>query len=172
MKISMSLNTASIDEAIRQLEEYKINLERKAKELCQRLASAGYTIAEMQFGSAIYDGHNDVSVELIDEQNKLVIRASGQTVLFIEFGTGVTYYTYHPKRAELGIGNVGTYGHGLGKLTGGWRYRGELGTNGVPDEKHPGYIHTYGNPANMPMYNASKDIRSEVLNIAREVFKT
>ena len=172
MKIRVSLNPESIDKAIRQLQDYANSLDRKVAELKQRLGSEGYLIAETEFGSAIYDGHNDVSVELLDEDNKLVIRASGETVMFIEFGTGVTFQTYHPKRDEIGIGDVGTYGHGLGKLTGGWRYKGEPGTYGEEDPKHPGYIHTYGNPANMPMYNASKDMRERVLQIAQEVFKT
>jgi len=172
VKISMTLNPESIDKAIKQLEDYRDSLQSKARELCERLASAGYLIAETGFVSAIYDGTNDVSVELLNEDNKLVIKASGETVMFIEFGTGVTFQTYHPKRDEMGIGDVGTYGHGLGKLNGGWRYKGEKGTNGEDDPKHEGYVHTYGNPANMPMYNASKDIRSQVLQIAREVFKT
>ena len=172
MKISMTLNPDSIDAAIRQLKQYTDGIGRKTEELRRRLASEGYLIAEQEFGSAIYDGTNDVSVELMDEQNKLIIRASGETVMFIEFGTGVTFQTYHPKREEVGVGDVGTFGHGLGRLNGGWRYRGEPGTNGTPDPKHPGYIHTYGNPANMPMYNASKEIRSRVLEIAREVFRS
>ena len=172
MKIRVSLNPESIDDAIRQLQDYANSLDRKVAELKQRLGAEGYLIAETEFGSAIYDGTNDVSVELLDEDNKLVIRASGETVMFIEFGTGVTFQTYHPKRDEIGIGDVGTYGHGLGKLNGGWRYKGEPGTYGEVDPKHPGYIHTYGNPANMPMYNASKDMRERVLQIAQEVFKT
>ena len=174
MKISMSLSPSSIDAAIRKLNDYAKGIEEKTEELKRRLGAAGYLISVEQFGSAVYDGTNDVSVELLDEQNKLVIRASGCTVMFIEFGTGVTFQTYHPKRAELGIGDVGTYGHGLGKLNGGWRYPEShgAGTNGEKDPKHPGYIHTYGNPANMPMYNASQEMRQQVLQIAREVFRT
>ena len=171
MKISIDIfDPDSIDEAVKQLDDYSKSLDAKVEELRRRLASEGYLIAETQFGTAIYDGHNDVSVELLDEGNKLVVRASGQSVLFIEFGTGVTFQTYHPKRGELGMNEVGTYGHGLGKLNGGWRYKGEKGTNGEDDPKHEGYVHTYGNPANMPMYNASKDMRAHVLQIAREVF--
>ena len=175
MKISIDLfDLDSIDDAIKKVDSYAKDLERKAQELCQRLGATGYQIALDGFFNAIYDGTNDVSVEWLSEDNKIVIRASGYAVMFIEFGTGVTHQTYHPKRGELGIGNVGTYGHGLGKLKGGWRYPAEngAGTKGKPDAKHPGYIHTYGNPANMPMYNASRDIRSEYLKVVREVFKT
>jgi len=171
VKISMTLNPDSIEAAIQQLETYVGSFQAKVAELRRRLGAAGYLIAEQGFEDAVYDGRNDVSVEMMDDQDVLVIRASGYTVLFIEFGTGVTFQTYHPKRNEMGIGDVGTYGHGLGKLNGGWRYKGEKGTNGKDDPDHDGYVHTYGNPANMPMYNASRQMRSEVLQIAREVFK-
>lgn len=176
MKIPLDFfSIDSIDEAIRTLTAYADGLAQKTEELKRRLASEGYLVSEEQFGSAIYDGTRDeVSVTLDEEADRLIITASGETVMFIEFGTGVTFQTYHPKREELGIGDVGTYGHGLGKLNGGWRYPESKGrgTNGEPDLKHPGYIHTYGNPANMPMYNASKEIRSRILEIAREVFQS
>lgn len=176
MKISINaLDPKSVDRAIRQLESYANDLERKAQELCRRLGGTGYTIASDGFDGAIYDGTNDVTVELIPEENKMVLKASGYTVLFIEFGTGVTYQTYHPKRSAMDMDlEIGGYGHGLGKLNGGWRYQAEkgAGTYGEEDPDHPGYIHTYGNPANMPMYNASKDIRGEMLRIAREVFRS
>ena len=182
MKIKINVFDAhSIDAAIKQLEDYSKSLERKATELKQRLASAGYLIASEGFGSALYDGTNDVSVELIEEQNRLVIRASGETVYFIEFGTGV-HNAEHPLqsggdgdlKSDLpGLVGHGQYGYGLGRLES-WRYpmsKG-AGTGGEPDPKHKGYYITRGNSANMPMYNAAKDIRSEVLSIAREVFKT
>ena len=175
MKIQVDVfDMSSIDDAVKKLNDYAESIQKKAQTLIERLASKGYLVTETGFGTAIYDGTNDVSVELLEDEGKIVIRASGYTVMFIEFGTGVTFQTYHPKRSELGIGDVGTYGHGLGRLNGGWRYPAEngAGTYGEPDQKHPGYIHTYGNPANMPMYNASKDIRSEVLKIAREVFQS
>lgn len=173
MKISMSLSEKSIDDAIRKLEQYQRGLESKSQLLKERLASLGYEIASMQFGSALYDGTNDVSVELLDDGNKLIIQASGETVLFIEFGTGVRN-PEHPMQNEIpGIVGHGQYGHGLGRLES-WRYPKShgYGTNGVDDPKHPGYIITHGNPANMAMYNASKDMRREILQIAQEVFKT
>ena len=174
MKISINnLSTGEIDKAIKELQQYKRWLNARAKVLCERLAERGLLIASVYFGEAVYDGTNDVSVKLDDRGNKMAIVADGYTVLFIEFGTGVTFQTYHPKREELGVGDVGSYGYHLGLLNGGWRYPEEhgAGTNGEPDPDHPGYIHTYGNPANMSMYNTGKDLRREVEQIAREVFQ-
>ena len=173
MKISLDvLSTASLDAAIQQLNDYTASLERKAETLKERLAAAGYMIAEAGFGTALYDGTNDVSMELIEEQDRLVIRASGETVMFIEFGTGV-HNAEHPMQNEIpGIVGHGQYGYGLGRLEK-WRYPQSkgAGTGGVPDPKHKGYYITHGNPANMPMYNAKKEIRDEILSIAREVFQ-
>lgn len=174
MKISVNaLDPASIDDAIRQLKQYTQWLETRAKVLCERLAERGMEIASVEFGNAVYDGTNDVTVRVDNRGDTMYVIAEGETVLFIEFGTGVKYPTEHPMRNELGIGEVGTYGHRLGALKGGWRYPEShgAGTNGEPDPKHPGYIHTYGNPANMVMYNTGKELHSELQRIAREVFQ-
>lgn len=175
MKIRVSLNPDSIDAAIRQLEDYRKGLETKAQLLCERLAAAGYEIANFGFGSAQYDGTNDVSVELMAEDNKLVIRASGEVVMFVEFGAGVYYADDYPAEVKSrvpGIVGRGQYGKGHGKQNT-WAYYGDdAGTNGWKNPKKPGLVFTHGNPANMPMYNASKDMRSQVEQIAREVFKT
>ena len=173
MVIRMNLDPASVDDAIRKLEEYRDSLKRKAQELCEKLAAIGYTVASAQFGSAMYDGTNDVTVELNEADGRLTIFASGSAVLFIEFGTGVRN-AEHPMQYQVpGVVGHGQYGYGLGRLES-WRYpmSNGAGTGGVPDPKHPGYYITHGNPANMAMYNAAKDTRREILNAAQEVFKT
>ena len=173
MRIKVELNPQSIDDAIRKLESYASNLERKAQTLCERLGAMGYEIASSGFGSAQYDGTNDVSVELINDDSKLLIKASGETVMFIEFGTGV-HNAEHPMQGDIpGIVGHGQYGHGFGRLES-WRYPKAhgYGTNGVDDPRHPGYVITHGNPANMPMYNAKQEIRTQVISIAKEVFRS
>lgn len=175
MKIRVSLNPDSIDAAIRQLEEYQKGLETKAKLLCERLAAAGYQVASFGFGSAQYDGTNDVSVELLNDGEKLVIKASGEVVMFVEFGAGVHYADDYPSEVKSRVPDIvgrGQYGKGHGKQET-WAYYGDdAGTNGWKNPKRPGLVFTHGNPANMPMYNASKDMRSQMEQIAREVFKT
>lgn len=182
MKISIDpLDPASIDDAIQKLEAYAKSLEQKVQTLRERLLAAGYLIASEGFGSALYDGTNDVFVEPIMEDDRLIIRASGETVYFIEFGTGVRNAEHplqHGSDGDLnsdlpGLVGHGQYGHGLGRLES-WRYpmsKG-AGTGGEQDPKHKGYYVTHGNAANMPMYNAAKEMRSEILSIAREVFKS
>ena len=167
--VTVSVDTNSV---INELNSYIVNLHSKLDEFCQRLADVGYQVASAGFGNAIYDGTNDVSVTVESKgQNVRAIVATGNATMFIEFGTGITYPDIHPQMAEMGMVR-GEYGHGYGKLQNGWRYPEShgAGTNGQPDPKHPGYIHTMGNPANMPMYNATKEIEHNIERIAREVF--
>lgn len=173
MKISMSLSPSSIDRAIQQLEEYKRGLEQKAEKLRSRLVDIGYQVATVGFGSAIYDGTNDVSVETNLEGNngKVVIKASGEVVMFIEFGAGVAYPDSHPQASEMGMTH-GTYGKGYGRRNT-WAYYGDNpGTNGWTKPERPGLVFTHGNPANMPMYNAKEEMRQQIETIAKEVFRS
>ncbi len=62
--------------------------------------------------------------------------AVGASVLFIEFGAGVTYPDNHPQAAELGM-KRGEYGKGHGKQSS-WGYYGDPGTNGVVKTKKDG----------------------------------
>lgn len=162
MKIKISLSEASINAAIKQVEQYKQDLNRKTTELAQRLAAMGATEVSLGFSRAIYTGPMDYNVTVEDMgNNKYRIIASGETILFAEFGTGVTYGDGHPLDDKFGYG-PGTYPGQTHAMTGkGWY---------LPKSKGGG--HTYGNPPNMPVYNTAKELRSEVERVAREVFRT
>ena len=161
MKIKVSLSPSSIDTAIKQLEDYSKDLERKAQELCKRLADMGAMYAEWNFSGVLYAGDIDykITVDRVDA-NTYVIKADGKTVLLMEFGAGVKHGYGHPQAAEFGMG-PGTYPNGKGHWDDpkGWWF-GEKGN----------WTHTYGNAPGMPMYNAAKDLRKEILDVAREVF--
>lgn len=96
--------------------------------------------------------------------------AVGKAVLFIEFGTGVTYPDNHPEARDRNM-KRGEYGQGHGKKRS-WGYYGEPGTNGVLKEKKNGgfVVITHGNPANMPMYETVKELQDRLTEIAKEVF--
>jgi hypothetical protein len=162
VKIKCSLTPSSIDAAIKQLEDYSKDLDRKLNELAQRLASMGATEVSLGFSRAIYTGPMDYDVAVEDiGNNKYRILVSGEAILFAEFGSGITYGKGHPLDNQFGYG-PGTYPGQTHAMTGkGWY---------LPKDKGGG--HTYGNPPNMPMYNTAKDLRKEIMNVAREVFKT
>lgn len=163
-------NPTSIDQAIKELETYKKNILAKTSELVTELAKEGMTVAQINFEQAEYDGTKDVTVtwDSTGEYESAVI-ASGKTVLFIEFGTGINNPSTHPDPIASQYPH-GQYGYKLGRLPNGWRYKGEAGTNGIPDPKHPEYIRTKGNIANQSLYNAEQEVRSKFEEIARRVF--
>lgn len=172
MKIKLSMNAASINTAIQKLTEYQESLQIKCQEIADRLAQYGLALAEAGFGGAAYDGTKDVSVTVEQTEHGYAIVASGATVAFIEFGTGVYYPDNHPLAAEFGAIRGG-YGKGHGKQQT-WGYYGDdPGTNGIVIHTSRGdVILTHGNPGSLTMYNAAKDMRAEIERVAREVFAT
>ena len=173
MRIKVRLG--NVLEAIKQVEEFRKRFHEKRKLFLQRLAEIGVAEAETRFRTAQYDGTNDVKVEepIWVDDNRVIVKASGSSILFIEFGSGVHYAAQsHPQATEFGY-ERGGYGQGRGKNDF-WYYQGEPGTNGQPpkDERlrEKGLVYTHGNPANRCMWEAGKKIRSEILKIAKEVF--
>lgn len=159
--ITTGLNKQAINSAIVLLQNYKREFREKEKRLVEGLAEIGLKEASVRFTTAMYDGTNDVSVHLDATKNGYVIVADGKAVAFIEFGAGV----YHngsepyPNPRPDGIVGIGEYGEGHGKQKA-WGYMDEN------DE----LVITRGNPAAMPMWYASEEIKSSVLKVVREVF--
>jgi hypothetical protein len=159
--IRCGLNKEDVERAIKELKAYKQYFLKKEKELLKGLAEIGFKEASVRFTSVVYDGTNDVSVTW-DETNKgCVIVAEGQAVAFIEFGAGVYYNGSepYPNPRPQGIVGIGEYGKGMGKRRA-WGYKNEN------DE----LVITRGNPAAMPMWYASEEIKKSVLRVAKEVF--
>lgn len=154
--------TSNAKTVIAQLRQYKQSLNGKIRILVERLGSLGVNTADIKFHTAQYDGDNDfdVSAEWINDTTLLVI-ASGETVLFIEFGSGLGGYG-HPQAKDFGYG-PGTYSddESIGGKhhwadPDGWYYR--------HGEK------SHGNPPARAMYDAGKEMRSQIVRIAKEVF--
>ena len=162
----MQFEIKGIDKTIQHLKEYQKKMTDKTDKLLERLATIGEFTATTDFLGATYAGNNDVKVEVVKDGNGYIIKASGASVLFIEFGTGILNYE-HPQAGEFGYIH-GTYGKGQGANPKGWAYKGVPGNAGR--EVRDGVYRTYGNPPAMAMWNASKDIRQEIEKIAREVF--
>ena len=160
--IKVKLTDESINNAIKELKQYKAWVLRKEAELRLRLASIGATVASIQFARAIYNGTNDVTVRVDDTGSVAVIYAEGESVAFIEFGSGAKYGYGHPLAPELGFGpgtwSDGPDGKGHWDSDKGWYY----GHN----------QHSYGNPPAQAMYQAVQRMTEEITMIAKEVFRT
>ena len=151
----------SIAQAIKELKAFQNSLESKRQQLLEELAKIGLNEAQVRFTDAMYDGVNDSEVTLETIENGYQIVAKGQAVAFIEFGTGVYYNPTEPylKARPDGIVGIGEYGKGYGKRQA-WGFKDESGN----------LVITHGNPAAMPMWHASEEIRNSILKIARRVF--
>ena len=159
-KIVVPLSVDGIDRLQKELKKYQAWQQRKAKELAERLAMLGASTASVRFSRAVYTGVKDANVSVVAAPNGYTVKADGESVLFIEFGSGVTYGSGHPEASQHGMG-PGTHPDGKGHWDDprGWY---------LPKEK--GGMHTYGNPPAMPMYEARKAIEQELPRIIREVF--
>ena len=169
--VKVPLSQRGIDTLLREIESYTVWLKERSQVLLDRLAQAGFEVASTRFAKAAYDGTNDASVSLETRGDGVrAVVAVGASVLFIEFGTGVTYPDNHPQAAELGM-KRGEYGKGHGKQSS-WGYYGDPGTNGVVKMKKDGstVVITHGNPANMPMYETVKELEAMLPDLVKEVF--
>lgn len=160
--------TSNSDKVAEQIRAYAGQLQTKYSKALERIATIGGGTARVKFTQALYAGKNDVSIEVkrISSLRYQVV-ASGETVLFIEFGTGVSNSEYV---APSGLTyKHGTYGKGHGADPNGWVYVGEQGNAGKPLGGDA--YKTTGNPPARAMYDASKDMRAEITRIFREEFQ-
>lgn len=171
MRIKVRLSPAGIKAAQDELARYKVLLNERMELFVRRLAEIGLNVASIRFEVAQYDGDNDVTVHI--EQNGAVARvvASGKSVAFIEFGTGVRY-PEHPS----GLYGHGTYGKGQGANPKGWVYSGSPGTGGMPvrgrnGAEKPGVYRTYGNPPAEAMWTAATEMAAQITQVWREVMR-
>ena len=169
------IEVKGLDGLTRQLEAYAKSLEQRKRDFLERLADIGVNTALIRFADAEYDGTNDVVVEQASwiNENTIAVNATGSSILFIEFGAGFSF-PEHPQADEFGYYH-GMYGKGQGMNPKGWIYKGEQGTHGMPVRGKGGTLkdgvyRTFGNPPARAMYEASKEMRENIIKIAREVF--
>lgn len=160
MKVDVNIfDYASVSRATRLLDDYYADLNRKADELCRRLAELGATRATMDYSGAYYDGTNDVSVAVEPIAHGYRVRAAGNAVLFIEFGSGTIGFG-HPDPGNYGPGtwSDGPNGKGHWANPNGWYY--------AHGQK------SMGNPPAAAMYHAEQEVKDAVERIANEVFNS
>ena len=162
MKITINpLDRKSIDEAIKQLKQYKKDFLAKEELFVKRLAEIGVSVATTGFATADYDGIKDVQVSMTQSGTSAVVIAYGETVGFIEFGTGVKFPEWDSTGMEYTPPKHGTYGKGHGARPKGWYFK--QGEGAVQ--------HTYGNQPAEAMRTARDVMIERVTQIAREVWR-
>jgi hypothetical protein len=159
----------SITKAIKQLEQYKKDFLAKEELFVKRLAEIGLSVASTGFALADYDGINDVQVTMTQDGAKAVILAQGETVGFIEFGTGVRYPEWDNSGMEYTPPKHGTYGKGQGARPHGWYFSPHVA--GHESNVKVAAQHTYGNPPAEAMREARDTMIEKVRQVAREVWR-
>lgn len=164
MKIRINpFDQKSITQAIQQVEQYKKDFRVKEELFVKRLAEIGVSVASAGFAVADYDGTNDVVVSMEQSGTRVVVKAEGSTVGFIEFGTGVKYPEWDNSGMNYTPPKHGTFGKGQGKRPHGWYFK--------PNGSEGAAQHTYGNPPAEAMRLARDEMVSRVTQIAREVWR-
>lgn len=153
----------SIDNAYQMVQQYGKDFKVKEQEFVRRLAEIGVSVASAGFSLADYDGVNDVAVRMEKTGSGYTVIASGEAVGFIEFGTGVKYPEWDASGVEYTPPKHGTYGKGRGANPHGWWFRQGDGVRAR---------HTYGNPPAEAMRSARDEMIENVIQIAREVFRS
>lgn len=144
-----ALDTASVNSAIAELQRIRSEQNQKVQDACMRVADFGARWAGAEFASAEYDGTNDVRVTSEPTAGGALVRASGNAVLFIEYGAGALRGYGHPRPDGYGPGT----------------YNPTYPTADNPNWSNPNgwyYAHgkkSWGNPPAAAMYHAEQAMR-------------
>lgn len=167
-KIKMNLSVSSVENAIKQIEEYKQSLILKTAQLLEELGKIGIETIETRMSNIQGDSNPNhyafVKMNSFGSYSRATIFLQGSQILFIEFGSGVHYNgatgsSPHPKGQQMGY-TIGSYGKGQG-ANDSWVYF---------NEDHGRFETSQGTKAAMPMYNAEVEIMRQVKQVAKKVF--
>ena len=167
--IKVKLSVSSIDNAIKELQTYREELNDKLQQFINVLLQDGVVVANAKLSSTIGDSVEGVigfGVNAGGDIMSATISLEGKDALFIEFGAGIAYNTgnQHPYNGELGYG-PGTYPSkhppSKGINPGYWYYRedGQL-------------MKSIGTQASMPIYSAAETMRNNAIQRAIEIFRS
>lgn len=172
--IYFGLSESSIDRAIKELQEYKAEFDKKCKAFRHAVAERVKQYADAEYANTWYNdlvigGKQSVYiptyVEETDEAS--IVVAQGVVAVFIEFGAGVhhnmgksmLWKSPHPWGIELGA-TIGSYPDRALIPSAGKNDKWEIGPNEW----------TYGTQAQMPLYKAWNYAMADIEDIAKEIF--
>lgn len=181
-RIKVSLTTkGSIENAIKELENYKRTLESRGETFVRRLAEIGIPVIDARIKAAQGDSdpnhYTYVKLYSFGDYSEAQLVVEGKDIMFFEFGAGIHYNGAagsSPRGSAVGTMNgasyqirggqelgytIGSYGKGLGKNDS-WFYIAENGDR----------IMSHGTEATMPLHSATVEILNNIERIAKEVY--
>lgn len=170
-KIVVRLDPKSVAEAIKELNQYKQDIEKKVTLLMQRLTDLGAEVARVKIVSmgAYYSGELLSGVEgyFSPSLNVGFVRVTSDHVAFVEFGTGVVGQANPHKNGEYLSKAAWQYATGPKIFT---TQNGRVGWIYPTDDG--GFRFTEGMESRPFMYETALEIQREFPRIAKEVFGT
>ena len=169
--IQVRLDPQSVDNAIRELNQYKTEVENKTRQLVQRLVDLGANVVRVKivemgayYSGELYAGAGGYYSPTL---NAGVVRVTSDHVAFVEFGTGVMGQSNPHKNGEYLSKASWAYATGRTIFTTkdgrvGWYYPTDNGE----------YRFTEGMKSRPFMYETALELQREFPRIAREVFGT
>lgn len=159
--ITLELSTASCAKALKELQSYQREIKPKLDEVCKRLAEVGEEEVRGIINGATRSlpGNKHAKASVVPMENGYKIVMEGESIYFIEFGTGIFAGDYPGDTSNVTVGimpgdwsdtharKFSDYGY--------WFYEGQI---------------LEGTPAYMPMYYAGRKMREEMPRIVKEVF--
>lgn len=187
MRIEVSLTQKSINNALKQLEQYKKSLTSKMDEFMRRLSDSGIQVAETftqvqldDMGTLGYlvefkcniEHSGDTTIGYFVGQDKakyisqwVVKDASGREVVKTAEVSPLLFYEFGSGEYAID-GHRGTFPSETASVNankaGGWWYK-DLDGN---------WYHSRGAVPTQPMYHAWETMKKQIRKIGREVFKT
>ncbi len=171
-EIKINLNKAgSLENGIKELENYKLRVQEKTKLLVQKLTDYGAEIVRIKIVNmgAYYSGElmQGVSGYYSPTLNAGLIRVTSDHVAFVEFGTGVVGQNNPHRNGEYLSKAAWSYASGAKIFTTkdgrvGWIYPTDDG----------GFRFTEGMESRPFMYETSLELHKDLERITTEVFST
>ena len=171
--IHVNLGGADVRKAIKELKDYKKRVIARVGLFEAKLSKLGSAKAQTVFNSAensyvILFGSptiNPTTVDAVKTSSGYKIVANGKDVAFLEFGAGITHGSGYKGEIPDNISGIGEYGKGKGSRPA-WGYSTDEGKI-LKDKSN--LVITRGNPPAMAMYIAAKEMRENLVKIAKEV---
>lgn len=158
--ITFSLNEKSINQAIRELDEYRKEFVRKCNQLVKELVAHGEEVAKLEvLRLGAFDTGNlaDTITGFYDEESHVgFIRANAWYAVYVEYGTGVVGNGTHPQPATGWTYDIHHHGNN------GWIYW--SGRDGM-------WHWTKGQVASPFMYNTFRTLQQAAHDYAKNIFQ-